>query len=113
MPSAEAAELFLRIAETSDGRGAHGAITAAVLADSARMWRQLLAIVRDSADRPRATRHDALFWVGRFTAAKTTGGNAEDLASVVDDDDDRDDPFWLGESGDPRGVALFEDILRR
>jgi hypothetical protein len=148
VPSTAAAEYFLRLAETGSGRATHGAIRAAVLADSVSVWRRLLAISRDSATRPRSTRKAALFWVGRFAAAKIEG-NAEDLAAA-DDDGDREDPrhaaifalsqlkndegvppllqiarahrdpalrrqalFWLGESGDPRGAALFEDLLRR
>jgi HEAT repeats len=146
--SREAADFFLRIAETGSGRATHGAISAAVLADSASVWRRLLAIARDSATRTRSTRQEALFWVGRFAAAKSSG-DGEDL-SAASDDGDRDDPrnaaifalsqlrnregvpallhvaqthpdpalrrqalFWLGESGDPRGASLFEDILRR
>jgi hypothetical protein len=148
--SAEAADYFLRLADTSTTRVSHGAITAAVLADSATVWRRLLTIATDSSGIPRSTRHDALFWVGRFAAAKTTG-DGEDLAALgeADDDDEREDPrkaaifalsqlrgrggipqlvqiarshrdptlrrqamFWLGESGDPRAIALFAEILR-
>jgi hypothetical protein len=146
--STDAADLFLGIAESGNGRVTHGAISAAVLADSVSVWRRLLAVARDSATRSRSTRQDALFWVGRFAAAKTSG-EGEDLSAVWDDGD-RDDTrnaaifalsqlrngegvpsllqvarehrdaslrrqalFWLGESGDSRGAALFEDILRR
>jgi hypothetical protein len=148
VPSSEAADFMLRIAETGSGRAADGAITAAVLADSVSVWRRLLAIARDSASRSRSTRQNARFWVGRFAAAKISG-SGEDLAAVGDDGD-HDDPrnaavfalsqlrngegvpallqaarthrdpvirrqalFWLGESGDPRGVALFAEILGR
>jgi hypothetical protein len=146
VPSREAAEFMLGIAEGGGGRAANEAITGAVLADSVSVWRRLLAIARDSSSRPRNARHTARFWVGRFAAAKTAG-DGEDLGAVSDDGD-HDDPrnaavfalsqlrhqegvpallqiarshrdpfvrkqalFWLGESGDPRALALFEDIL--
>jgi hypothetical protein len=147
VPSSAAADYFVALARTGMGRVTNGAITAAVLADSASVWRPLLAIANDSSTRSRSTRRNALFWVGRFAATKLEG-HGEDIAAL--DDDDHDDPrgaaifalsqlrnhqgveplvqvarthrdpamraralFWLGESGDPRALDLFEDILRR
>lgn len=149
VPSAEAASFFLSLADSATPDVSRRAISAAVIADSASVWRRLLAIASDSADRARSTRHEALFWVGQFAAAKLTG-HGEDIAAFGDDDrGDRDDArdaavfalsqlrghagveplleiarsnkdpdvrrraiFWLGESGDPRAIALFESILR-
>ena len=145
--SVDAASFFLSLADTASTRAGHGAITAAVLADSASVWRRLLAIASDTARVARSTRRDALFWVGRFAAAKVTG-HGEDIAAT-EDSDDRDDTrdaavfalsqlrgnqgvepllqiarshkdpqlrtkaiFWLGQSGDPRAVTLFREILR-
>jgi hypothetical protein len=148
--SAEAASYFLSLAEANGAHVTHGALTAAVVADSVSVWQRLLAIATDTVRAPRSTRHDAMFWVGRFAAAKVTG-HGEDIAAMADDDagdreDARDaavfalsqlrgkqgvepllevarshrDPqlrqkaiFWLGESGDPRAVALFREILGR
>jgi hypothetical protein len=149
--SAEAARWLLAVADTSRSGVARGAITAAVLADSVSVWPQLLALATDTAHASRSTRHDAMFWVGRFAAAKVTG-HGEDIAAYEDDAGDRDDRddardaavfalsqlrgkegvepllqvarshkdpqlrqkaiFWLGESGDPRAVALFREILK-
>ena len=147
VPSVDAASFFLALADSASTRVTHGAITAAVLADSASVWQRLLAIAADTARVARSTQRDALFWVGRFAAAKVTG-HGEDLAAIEesdDHDDSRDaavfalsqlrgkegvepllriarthkDPqlrqkaiFWLGQSGDPRAVALFREILR-
>jgi hypothetical protein len=149
VPSAEAASFFLSLADSAASDVSRHALTAAVIADSASVWRGLLAIASDSADRARSTRHEALFWAGQFAAAKLAG-HGEDLAAFADDDrGDRDDArdaavfalsqlrghagveplleiarsnkdpdvrrraiFWLGESGDPRAIALFEAILR-
>jgi len=146
VPSREAAAFFLALADSADGNVAQHAITAAVLADSASVWSQLLVIASDTAHVSRSTRHNALFWAGQFAAAKLAG-HGDDLG--IADDDDRDDSrgaavfalsqlrgragvepllqvartnrdpfvrrkaiFWLGESGDPRAIALFREILR-
>ena len=146
--SADAASYFLSLVEAGTAQGTHGAIAAAVVADSASVWQRLLAIATDTVRATRSTRRDAMFWVGRFAAAKVTR-HGEDIAAMADDDgDDRDDArdaavfalsqlrgkqgvepllevarshkdpqlrqkaiFWLGESGDPRAVALFREIL--
>jgi HEAT repeat protein len=146
--SAEAARYLLALADTSSRGVAREAITAAVLADSVSVWPQLLALAADTAHASRSTRHDAMFWVGRFAAAKVSG-HGEDITADEDDRSDRDDArdaavfalsqlhgregvepllqvarshkdpqlrqkaiFWLGESGDPRAVALFREILK-
>jgi hypothetical protein len=146
--SPEAAAFFLALAEGGASGVGRRAITAAVLADSTSVWQRLLAIAMDTSRVPRSTRKEAIFWVGRFAAAKLSG-NGEDLAAMDDDADDGDDArsaavfalsqlrghegvvpllqvartnrdpavrrkalFWLGESGDPRAIALFREILR-
>ena len=96
VPSADAASFFLSLADTSSGRVGHGAITAAVLADSVSVWPRLLTIAADTGDVARATRRDAMFWVGRFAAAKIMG-HGEDITEI-DGTDDRDDT---------RGDAVF------
>jgi HEAT repeat protein len=146
--SREAAAFFLALADSTDGNVAQRAMDAAVLADSATVWPQLLAIASDSVHGSRSARHHATFWAGQFAAAKLAG-HADDLGAIDDGDDDRDDArsqavfalsqlrghagvepllqvartnrdpfvrrkaiFWLGESGDPRAIALFREILR-
>jgi G3E family GTPase len=123
---------------------------AAVLADSASVWRRLLAIARASDSPSRQSRRDALFWLGQFAAAKLDGHGEDIAATQQNDHDDRDDArstavfalsqlkdrqgidplvqvarttrephlrrkalFWLADSGDPRAVALFAEILGR
>jgi hypothetical protein len=151
VPAREAAEYFLSLAATAPGRASDKAIMPAVLADSASVWRGLLAVARDSMTRSRGTRNNAAFWVSRFAAAKLDG-HGEDLAAAEEDGDDsekndarssavfalsqlrdregippllqvartnrdaylrRQALFWLGQSGDARGLALFEEILAR
>jgi HEAT repeat protein len=150
VPAREAAAYFLQVAATASSRPSDRAILAAVLADSASVWRGLLAVARDTETRSHATRNNAAFWLSRFTAA-TAAGHPEDLAETDDEEeDDRSDTrtsavfalsqlrdregiapliqvartnrdarvrksalFWLGQSGDPRALALFEEILAR
>ena len=148
VPASAAADYFLDLASGDALESNARAITAAVLADSASVWRRLLAIARDSASRPRAARHEATFWLAQFAGAKLEG-QSESL-DVPDDGGDRDDPrvsaifalsqlrnregvdpllavartnhdtrirrkalFWLGESGDPRALGLFAEIMTR
>jgi hypothetical protein len=142
--AAEAAGYLLSLAR-SDSDAAKRAVFAATLADSARVWPDLLAIARDRS-RPQEVRKQATFWVGQEAAEAATRG-LDELAR--DDDVDvevrkqaifalsqrpRDegvpaliaiarqngDPrlrrqalFWLGQSGDPRALALFEELLVR
>jgi hypothetical protein len=113
--SVDAANFFLSLADSSSTHVTHGAITAAVLADSASVWRRLLAIATDSSRATGSTRRDALFWVGRFVAAKITG-HGEDLAAI-EDDDDRDDTrdaavFALSQLRGKEGVEPLLQIAR-
>jgi hypothetical protein len=151
VPAREAAEYLMHLAATASGRASDRAIMPAVLADSASVWRGLLAVARDSDTRAHGTRNNAAFWLSRFAAAKLDG-HGEDLAAAEEDEDDgaQDDArssavfalsqlrdregiaplvqvartnkdahvrrqalFWLGQSGDARGLALFEEILAR
>ena len=113
VPSPEAAAFFLALADSADGDVGRRAIMAAVLADSASVWPKLLTIATDTARVSRGTRRDAIFWVGRFAAAKLSG-NGEDLAAADDDgrrgDDSRDAAvFALSQL---RGHAGVEPLLQ-
>jgi hypothetical protein len=150
VPARDAAAFFVNLAATASGRAGDKAIMAAVLADSASVWRGLLAVARDSESRSHGTRNNAAFWLSRFAAAKLDG-HGEDLAAAEEDDDSessdarssavfalsqlrnregippllqvartnkdahlrRQALFWLGQSGDARGLSLFEEILAR
>lgn len=112
---ADAASFFLSLADTAGGRVGHGAITAAVLADSVSVWQRLLAIAADTADVSRATRRDAMFWVGRFATAKVLG-HGEDITEI-DGSDDRDDTrgdavFALSQMRGRQGIDPLFQIAR-
>jgi hypothetical protein len=145
----EAANYLMTIAAQGSPRASAKAIFPAVLADSARVWPALLAIVRDTDTRSHATRRDALFWLSRYASGAVAGHPNDPLheeAEGSSDDEDlkthavfvlsqlprgegipellevaRSNPswrvrsqalFWLGQSGDPRAIALFESVLR-
>jgi hypothetical protein len=63
VPAAEAAALALDLAARLTGRGGQRAVVAAVLADSADVWRELLALARGGAAEER-TREAAIHWLG-------------------------------------------------
>jgi hypothetical protein len=121
------------------------AIFAALIADSAVVWPDLLALAKNTAA-PTSNRKDAVFWLSQEAGDAATKGIAE-LAD--DQDQDREvrdqavfalsqlpsdkgipilirlvrsnrDPkvrrkalFWLGQSDDPRALALIEEILTK
>ena len=88
VPSRQAAEYLLSLASTLEGRPARDAIMPAVLADSADIWQQLLAIARN-ADRPRETRTHALSWLGRAASdlgAAPSGQVATALVALASDE---------------------------
>lgn len=115
--SAEAASYFLTLAESGIGGRSHGAITAAVIADSASVWQRLLTIATDTVRASSSMRRDAMFWVSRFAAAKVSG-HAEDIAAADDDEpDDRDDSrdaavFALSQLRGRQGVEPLMQIAR-
>ena len=88
VPSRQAAEYLISLAATLEGRPARDAIMPAVLADSADIWQQLLAIARN-ADRPRETRTHALSWLGRAASdlgAAPSGQVATALVALASDE---------------------------
>ena len=79
----DAAEYLLSLAAKVDGRPGRDAITPAVLADSATVSPQLLAIARDQS-RSRETRSSAINWLNR--APDERGGvSASQLAKALGD----------------------------
>lgn len=156
VPAPAAARWLMDVARRAPGRAASKAIFPAVLADSAVVWRDLLAIARDESGRSRDTRREAANWLSHFASAAVSGaqpgaldfetgvgadgqgesGETEVKKSAVfalsqlrdnsgvpqlvtvartnkDPEVRRSALFWLGQSGDPRGLALFEEVLSK
>lgn len=78
-----AAAFLLRLARGDIGRPAKDAIFAAALADSATIWRALLAIARDRAVR-NETRKQAVFWLGQEAEQVVT--RSLDSLAMTDDE---------------------------
>jgi hypothetical protein len=149
VPASEAARYLLSIAARGSPSASAKAIFPAVLADSAVVWPELLAIARDTESRSKSTRQDAMQWLARF-AGGALAGRPNDPFGMDDEGGTADEElkshavfvlsqlprgegtptllevarsnasprvrsqalFWLGQSGDPRAIAIFEQLLR-
>jgi HEAT repeat protein len=67
-----AAAYFLELASSARGRAASSAVMAAAVADSADIWRQLLALTRDE-QRSQDVRSSALYWMSGIAPAEAVG----------------------------------------
>lgn len=137
----DATNFLTRLVEQANGRSASDAVLPLVLADSIDPWPTLLRFARDER-LSRAIRSSVDFWLARGASA-TLGvidhdDDADDdvrssaVFALSQQPKDIAIPrllevarrnahpaaraqalFWLGQSGDPRAVDLFEEILRR
>ena len=137
----DAMDLLTHVAEQEDGRASSDAIIPMVLADSTDPWPKLLRFARNGR-LPRNVRSKADFWLARgagFVLGVNGREQSEDdevraqavfalsqqpresaVPRLIDVVQHSSRPvvraqalFWLGQTGDPRAVDLFEDILRR
>lgn len=137
----EGIDFLTRLIEGDNGRLSNDAILPLVLADSVDPWPTLLRLERD--DRlGKASRSTIAFWLARG-AGYVLGVNDEEpsdddevrtqavfalsqqpresaVPRLIDIVQHSNRPvvraqalFWLGQSGDPRAIDLFEDILRK
>jgi len=140
-----AANMLLDFAARVTGKAGDDLVFPATIADSVEVWPRLITLARNERV-PRATRKNAVFWLGQIAGDRAVG----DLGALASDEgEDREirkqavfalsqlangggvpplleiarshnDPeirktamFWLGQSGDPRAIALFEEILTK
>jgi len=90
VPAREAADYLLSLAAKTDGRPGRDAITPAMLADSAVVSPQLLAIARDQS-RARETRSHAISWLNRGFEERggvSPGQLAKALGDMARDEND-------------------------
>jgi HEAT repeat protein len=108
-----AAAYFLGVASTASGRAASGAVMAAAVADSADIWRQLLAIARDD-NRPNDAQSSALFWMSGVAPPEAaaplatlarTGGESKSLREGA--------IMTLAQLRDGAGVPTLIEMARR
>ena len=126
-------------------RRAKGAIFAALIADSAVVWPDLLAIAKNGSASTE-NRKEAVFWLSQEAGDAATKGLTDLVEDEAEDREVREqavfalsqlpadqgvpilirvarsnkDPqvrrkaiFWLGQSEDPRALALFEELLTK
>jgi hypothetical protein len=137
----DAASFLTHLIEEASGRSASDAVVPLVLADSLDPWPTLLRFARDER-LSRSIRSSVDFWLARGASAALGVVDHDDDAdddvrgsavfALSQQPKDVAIPrlievarhnahpaaraqalFWLGQSGDPRAVDLFEEILRR
>ena len=113
VPAREAAAYFLDVAARAEGRAASTAITAAAVADSADIWRPLLALARDG-NRMKDVRSAALFWLSGVAPVEAV----EPLAAIARSDNEprslREGVLMtLGEMREGAGVPTLIDLTER
>lgn len=147
--AAEGASYLLGLAESEgDSRVAGRAVFPAMLARDVVAWPALLRIAKADAGGRHSRRHEVVFWLAQYAAAKLAGSddpfaahgdrdgsdeesvkeqavfalsqlrNHEGVEPLIDVARTNKDQrvraramFWLGESGDPRAIDLFEQVL--
>lgn len=137
----DATRFLTGLVEQANGRSASDAVLPLVLADSIDPWPSLLRFARDER-LSRAIRSSVDFWLARGASAALGVADHDDEADddvrgsavfalsqqpkdiaiprLLDVARRNAHPaaraqalFWLGQSGDPRAIDLFEEILRR
>lgn len=147
--ASEGSSFLLGLVESrADGRVVNRAVFPAMLARDVVAWPTLLRIAKADAGGRRSRKHDVIFWLAQYAAAKLAGSDDPFAARGVRDESGEEDVkehavfalsqlrngegvepliqvartnkdqrlrakamFWLGESGDPRALDLFEQVL--
>lgn len=147
--AAEGSSYLLGLVESQDdSRLAGRAVFPAMLGRGVVAWPTLLRIAKAGGGTRRGRKHDVVFWLAQYAAAKLAGSDDPFAARGPRDDSEENgvkeqavfalsqlrnhegvEPlidvartnkdqrlrakamFWLGESGDPRAIDLFEQIL--
>ena len=145
----EGSRYLLGLAESQDdSRVAGRAVFPAILGRDVVAWPTLLRIAKADGGARRGRKHDVVFWLAQYAAAKLAGSDDPFAAHPPHEDSDEEsvkehavfalsqlrnhegvEPlidvartnkdqrvraramFWLGESGDPRAIDLFEQVL--
>jgi hypothetical protein len=137
----DAADFLTRTIESARGRASNDAVLPLTLADSIDPWPALLRFARDER-LSRSVRSSVAFWLARGAAAKLGLADHDDegdddvrasavfalsqqpkdvaVPRLIEIGRSSSHPaaraqalFWLGQSGDPRAIDFFDEILRR
>lgn len=108
----QASDYLLDVANTHDGRAAREAIFPVTLVDSVTVWPALLRLARN-ADRPRATREQAVFWLGQAAGEAATRG-LDDLArdDTVDREVRKSALFALSQRRSDEAITALIRVVR-
>jgi hypothetical protein len=138
--AATAVEWLLREVEQGDDRTAKDAFLPLTIADATVAWPRVLAVARNPS-RPSSVRSQAVFWAAQAAGDKAAqeigviaatdpdvevrtqavfalsrrADGVDHLMQIARTSKDREVKraayFWLGQSKDPRAVALFAEVL--
>jgi len=109
----EAAEYFLGLASSAQGRVATNAIMAAAFADSADIWQRLLALARDE-HRAHDVRSSALYWLSGVAPAEAAAPLATLARNGSESRELREGVLMtLGQLRDGAGVPSLIEMTRR
>jgi len=141
VPAAQAAGFLLGLAERGTGRPARDAVFPSTIVDSVQVWPSLLKLARDDRaeretrsqavfwlgnaagdvatrglaelvdDPDKEVREQAVFALSRRPADEGVPALIRIARTHRDPKTRRSAMFWLGQSKDPRAIALFEEIL--
>src|SRR5690606_22602875 len=109
----DAVDYFLDLARAAAPRGVgEDAVFAAMLADVADVWRDLLDIARDPSLR-QDVRRASIFWLGQEAGGAVTAGIAAIAADEREEQEVREAAiFALSQQPDDLGVAALMDLAR-
>ena len=112
VPSREAADYLLSIAQSDKGRIGEKAILPATLADSTEVWPTLVKMARNS-DLPRGTRTQSVFWLGQAAGdAATANLNSLVLDNSVDREVREQAVFALSQRPRDEGVPALIAVAK-
>lgn len=117
VPAPEAARYLMELAERGGARASAKAIFPAVLADSATVWPQLLAVARDRDTRARSTRQEARMWLARYASAAVAGQRNDPFADLDEPRTEEDElkthaVFVLSQLSGGRGIPDLLEVAR-
>ena len=108
----EAAATLLDIVRRDAGKASERAIFPLTLVDSVEIHRDLIRVARDDA-RPRATRKQAVFWLGQAAEEPATAGLSELVGEAALDRDVREQAvFALSQRPRDEGVPALINVVR-
>lgn len=116
VPARDAAQYLLTIVRDAPSNAASKAVMPAVLADSAVVWPQLLAIAKDGF-RSSSTRREAMFWLSRYASGAVAGHPNDPLVEAErgetpDEDLKTHAIFVLSQLRNGEGVPQLIDVAK-